>query len=306
MRSTIPFSSIRLFNLRRLFLVITALLTCYNSPPAHGETRPEIVTVQFKSQIIGQTLPYQALLPSDYATSATRYPVLFMLHGLTGRYTDWFTRTNLADYAARYRLIIITPDGRDSWYTDSATVPTDKYETYFFSELLPDVDDRFRTIKDRRGRGVAGLSMGGYGALKFALKHPDQFGFAASMSGALDAATRTDEKPGFAWDFLRPSILAAYGAKNSPEREANDLRQLARNLPDSQIGALPFLYFDCGTEDGFLETNRDLAAIFLTKKIPHEYRQLPGGHDWGYWDKQSREILRLFAERLRRGGVLTD
>jgi putative tributyrin esterase len=306
MRSRNPFPSIRLFNLRRLSLVITALLSCHAATPAQGERRAEITTVQFKSQIIGQTLPYQALLPPDYPTSVTRYPVLFLLHGLTGRYTDWFTRTNLADYAARYRLIIITPDGRDSWYTDSATVPTDKYETYFFSELLPDVDDRFRTIKDRRGRGVAGLSMGGYGALKFALRRPDQFGFAASMSGALDAATRTDEKPGFAWDFLRPSILAAYGAKNSPARAANDLHQLASGLTPSQIGALPFLYFDCGMEDGFLETNRDLAAIFLMKKIPHEYRQLPGGHDWGYWDKQSREILRVFTGHLKRSGVVTD
>jgi S-formylglutathione hydrolase FrmB len=305
MRSANPFPSIRLFNLRRLFFVIATLLICHPLP-ARGESKAEIVTVQFRSQIIGQPLPYQALLPPDYSASVTRYPVLFMLHGLTGRYTDWFTRTNLADYAARYRLIIITPDGRDSWYMDSAAVPTDKYETYFFSELLPDVDDRFRTIKDRRGRGVAGLSMGGYGALKFALKHPGQFGFAASMSGALDAATRTDENPGFAWDFLRPSILAAYGAKNNPAREANDLHLLARNLTPSQIGALPFLYFDCGAEDGFLETNRDLAAIFLMKKIPHEYRQLPGGHDWGYWDKQAREILRLFAEHLKRGGILTD
>jgi putative tributyrin esterase len=69
---------------------------------------------------------------------------------------------------------------------------------------------------------------------------------------------------------------------------------------------MPFIYFDCGLEDGFLETNRDFAAILLAKKIPHEYRQLPGGHDWGYWDKQSREVLRLFTERLRRNGVVTD
>jgi enterochelin esterase-like enzyme len=74
-------------------------------------------------------------------------------------------------------------------------------------------------------------------------------------------------------------------------------------LNSSQVASLPFLYLDCGTEDGFLDTNRELAAILLEKKIPHQYRQLPGGHNWGYWDMQVREVLRLFAQRMPDNGT---
>jgi S-formylglutathione hydrolase FrmB len=253
-------------------------------------------TVQFKSELIGKVLPYDTLLPRDYFKSNKRYPVLYLLHGLFGHHDDWITRTNLAEYAAGYDLIIVTPEGNDSWYIDSPTVASDKYESYILRELIPDVDGRYRTIKDRRARGVAGLSMGGYGALKYGLKHPDYFAFAGSLSGAFDPANRTDEHPGFAWDILRPSITAAFGPPNSPARQANDLHQIARNLTAANIASLPYFYFDCGLEDGFLPTNRELAEIFIAKKIPHQYRQLPGGHNWGYWDRQVREVLRVYAD----------
>jgi putative tributyrin esterase len=297
-----PYRSFRLAVFSSLLLAFTLVLW---APTAWGQRRDgtEIETVQFKSTLVGQALPYDVLLPPGYASSNRRYPVLYLLHGLFGRYDDWVTRTNLADYAANYEVIIVTPEGHDSWYTDSATVTTDKYESYVIRELIPDVDARFRTIKDRRGRGVAGLSMGGYGALKFAFKYPDQFAFAASMSGALDPAVRTDDHPGHIWNILRPSINAVYGPAGSQIREANDLHRIARSLNASQVASVPFIYFDCGTEDGFLDTNRALAVILLEKKIPHQYRQLPGGHNWGYWDTQVREVLRLFAQRMADNGA---
>jgi S-formylglutathione hydrolase FrmB len=165
-------------------------------------------------------------------------------------------------------------------------------------ELIPDVDARFRTIRDNRARGVAGLSMGGYGALKFGLKYPGQFAFAASLSGALDPAIRTDDDPGFALDILRPSINSVFGLRNSQTRLTNNLHQIARGLSPSQIASLPYFYFDCGLEDNFLTTNREFADILLSKKIPHQYRQLPGGHSWTYWDQQVQEVLRLYAKLM--------
>lgn len=273
-----------------LLLFLTLLATTARAQEDHHQT------VQFKSELIGKVLPYDILLPRDYFKSNKRYPVLYLLHGLFGHHDDWITRTNLAEYAGNYDLIIVTTEGNDSWYIDSATVASDKYESYILRELIPDVDARYRTIKDRRARGVAGLSMGGYGALKYGLKHPDYFAFAGSLSGALDPANRTDEHPGFIWDILRPSITAAFGPPNSPARQANDLHQIARNLTAANIASLPYLYFDCGLEDGFLPTNRDLAEILIAKKIPHQYRQLPGGHNWGYWDRQVREVLKVYAD----------
>src|SRR5258705_3152837 len=287
-----------LVSLLHAVILVSTLLSLATAAWAQEGRKVDVETIQFKSELIGQFLPYNALLPVGYAESSKRYPVLYLLHGLFGRYDDWATRTNLAQYATNYDVIIITPEGHDSWYTDSAGAATDKYESYFIRELIPDVDARFRTIKDRRARGVAGLSMGGYGALKYGLKHPEQFAFAASISGALDPATRTDDNPGFAWDILRPSINAVFGPRSSQTRITNDLHQIARGLSASQIASLPYLYFDCGLEDGFLATNRELADILLSKKIPHQFRQLPGEHTWAYWDQQVQEVLTLYAQLM--------
>ena len=279
-----------------LVLMFVATVSYAHDSNIPASDKVSIETVDFKSPLMGQRLPYIAFLPSGYAETNSRYPVLFLLHGLAGAHTNWQTYTNLADYLASYKIIVITPEGHDGWYTDSATVPADRYETYIVKELLPEVDARYRTISDRRARGIAGLSMGGYGALKFALKYPNKFVFAASISGAFDAAVQSDDRPGFAWDFLKPSVLSVFGPIGSPVRLQNDLRQMARTLTAAKVSVLPYMYLSCGSEDGFLKTNRELDEILLSKKVPHEFRELPGGHEWGFWDKQIREVLRLYSQ----------
>lgn len=285
-----------------LLPLLLLLALCF-APAAHGQAAAparRYETVAFESRLVGAALPYHVLLPADYhaeASKRTRYPVLFLLHGLGGGAGDWVSgRARLAEHAAAHRLVVVVPEGRDSWYTDSATAPREKFESYFVEELLPDVERRFRTLGRREGRAVAGLSMGGYGALKFGFKHPEKFVFAASMSGALGAA---------AWlplevlpAFVRPSLARVYGPAGSPTRAANDLFRLAREVAPERAAALPYLYLDCGTEDFLIANNRDFSELLLERKIPHEYRQLPGGHDWPYWDRQVREVLRLAAGRL--------
>jgi len=260
-----------------------------------------VQTIPFASKLIGQALPYNVLLPVDYdqpAAREKRYPVLYLLHGLTGHYNNWVEKTRLADYARSYELIIVTPEGNDGWYTASATVPTDKYESYIVQELIPDVQHRYRTIETRSGRAIAGLSMGGYGALKFGVKKPEMFAFAGSMSGALGAASWTQgDLRGF--EFIWRTLAAVFGPENSPTRATNDLKKLLRELKAENIPALPYMYLDCGTEDPLLQSNRDLADILLASKIPHEYRQLPGTHAWPYWDAQVQEVLRIAARKLR-------
>jgi S-formylglutathione hydrolase FrmB len=284
----------------RTILLFFALMLSLSAQGQGAGTRVE--TIQFKSKLVGQTLPYSVVLPEDYASPARRaqaYPVLYLLHGLSGHYSNWLAKTKLAEYAAQYRMIIVTPEGNDGWYTDSATVPADKYETYIVQELIPEVESRFRALKRREGRSIAGLSMGGYGALKFGVKYPDKFIFAASMSGALDAAARSEGDPRFAWEYLRASIMQTFGAPGSQTRADNDLHKLVRNLPAERLASLPFLYLDCGTEDGLLATNRELATILLERKIPHEFRQLPGKHSWEYWDAQVQEVLKVAWGRMR-------
>ncbi len=278
------------------WLLLFALLVC----AAHARAQTgSVETVQFHSTLINAALPYNVILPPEYrAAKTTRYPVLYLLHGLGGHYSDWLTRTNIADYAARYRMIVIMPEGNDSWYTDSATKPNDKYETYILRELIPDVQHRYRTIETRYGRAVAGLSMGGYGALKFGLKFPGTFIFAGSMSGVTEAASWTTED---LKDLkaIGDSLQPVFGPPGSETRKANDLFELARGMNAARITALPYFYFDSGADDFTAKSNQKFAELLWQKKIPHEYRQLPGNHNWAYWDQQVQEVLKIAAEKLR-------
>ncbi len=285
---------------RHLFLCWALLLlplaaNCQTLAPAR------VKAVKFESKLVGQTLPYNVVLPPDYdaqATRSTRYPVLYLLHGLAGSHDDWVSsRAHLAQHAAQYRIIIVTPEGHDGWYTDSATVPNEKFESYIMQELLPDVERRYRTITTRAGRAVAGLSMGGYGALKFGVKYPDRFIFAASMSGAHGAPT-WDPNDKELLSFVKPSVARVYGAMDNPVRPANDLTKLFNDLSPERSAQLPFFYLDCGTEDFLFNSNRALDELLIKRKIPHEFRELPGTHSWSYWDSQVQEVLRIAARRL--------
>ena len=271
------------------------VVLCASVAAAHGR----VETVRLQSKIVNASLPYNVILPADYDTSPrdVHYAVLYLLHGLTGHYSDWTTKTNIAQYASAYRLIIVTPEGNDGWYTDSSTVPTDKYETYILQELIPDVQRRYRTLEGRYARAIAGLSMGGYGAIKFGLKSPETFAFAASLSGAFGITRLSEKEVPASW---QPS-LRLFGPLGSETRKANDLFEIIEKLSAAQIKSLPYFYFDCGTEDSPLifPYNRQLAQLMFDKKIPHEYRQMPGGHSWGYWDRQVQEVLRITVQSLR-------
>src|SRR6267143_6493097 len=177
----------------RMGLLLLALCAALVGYYYYVVSAVRVEVVQFNSPVLGKGMPYSVVLPRGYrliTSRRTRYPVLYLLHGWREHYNSWLKQTALMQYASDYQLIIVTPEGDNGWYTDSATITSDQYETYLLYELISDVDSRYRTIQDRRGRAVAGNSMGGYGALKFGLKHPETFTLAASMSGALDANRR--------------------------------------------------------------------------------------------------------------------
>ena len=249
---------------------------------------------QLDSKLMARQMPYRVLLPKNYQTdSAARFPVLYLLHGYTGNYKNWTEQSKLTDYAQAYNFIVVTVEGGNGWYTDSATKPADKYESYIIQELIPEVDRNFRTVAEKRSRAVAGLSMGGFGALKFAAKYPEKFVFAGSLSGAVQIASykSSEQLPG----MLRAPLVATFGEASSQTKQSNDLFKLFGEVPADKIAALPFIYLDCGTEDELqlLAPNQRLAALLLERKIPHEFRQLPGGHKWNYWDRQVQDVLRL-------------
>jgi putative lysine transport system ATP-binding protein len=135
--------------------------------------------------------------------------------------------------------------------------------------------------------------MGGYGAIKFGLKYSDMFSLVGSFSGAFDATRRT-EKTGNKY----PSIPIVYGPEGSKTRADNDIFALVSSVP---VDKMPFIYFDCGTEDPFVTINREFAALLAEKKVPHEFRELPGKHEWPYWDQQVQEFLRIAGRKLGAG-----
>jgi putative tributyrin esterase len=223
-------------------------------------------------------MKYRILLPCLYQAGSGRFPVLYLLHGLHGDYLNWDTRTDLEHYAQKYELIVVMPDAGDSWYTNSATIPSDKFEDYIAKDLVAEIDGKFRTLRDRHLRAIAGLSMGGYGALKIALRYPGDFAFAGSLSGALNAPQDLEDKrPEF-----RDQLLKVFGPPGEAVRARNNVFSL---LQEASAKDLPYFYLACGSGDDFLQINRDFAAQLSSRRAPYEYHETAGGHAWDYWDR---------------------
>ena len=272
-------------------LAIALLISC----AAWAQANPSVVTIPFDSQALHQRAPFNVLLPAGYDSGVRRYPVLYLLHGIGDHYDAWVKNTNLVEYARPYPLIIVMPEGDKAWYVNGA-VPNSRWEDYIMKEVMPYVDSHYRTLQQLGMRATAGLSMGGYGALMLGLKHRDLFSVAASLSGALGVTDWTPENMGADFpDWIRKSVLDAFGPAGSPQRKEYALDQLI-NAP---VAELPFIYLDCGTEDHLLVHSRNFSKLLQEKKIPHDYREQPGIHEWPLWDQQIQEVLRLLAERWR-------
>ena len=287
----------RQFLLLSLFLALTFSAFAQKTETVKTNSAGRVSKQILDSKLMAREMPYNLFLPKNYndeASKETRFPVIYLLHGLTGHYNNWAEMSKLEQHAANYNFIIVMPEGDNGWYTDSVNVPNDKYESYIVKELIPEIDKKYRTKAMRGSRAIAGLSMGGYGSLKFGLKYPEMFALAGSFSGALGITEITDKN---ATPYISKSIMSVYGEAGSETRKTNDIFKIVRELTPEKIKNLPFIYQDCGTEDFLFQNNRDFAALLTEKKIPHEYRQLPGAHDWKYWNLQVQEFLRV-SERF--------
>lgn len=239
----------------------------------------------------GKELPYRLWLPADYETGKRRYPVLYLLHGLGGDENDWWKMSHLADYANQYQLIIVTPGVGDTWYANSASDPTARYEDVIPKDLIPYIDAHYRTVASRDCRAIAGLSMGGLAAMKYALRYPQLFVFAGSFSGAFDV-------PRTARLFKSPSakmlnaLRTIYGDEQSSVRQVNDPFWLLDQVAD--VGKLPYLYVSTGTSDPLpqvKEANPRFAVALRGKKVKFAYNERPGTHDWNFWDSEVKLFL---------------
>nr|WP_310588579.1 alpha/beta hydrolase family protein [Dyadobacter psychrophilus] len=210
--------------------------------------------------------------PSQYDSGKT-FPVVYLLHGYSGNYADWVSKAKGFEKAAdTYNMIIVCPDGGyGSWYWDSPVDPQSQFETYVSKELVFFIDSKYKTIRDRTGRAITGLSMGGHGALYLALKHQDVFGAAGSMSGGVDIRPFPNN-----WDMAKK--LGTYAEQ--PERwEKNTVINMLHLLTPNSLSIM----IDCGVDDFFYGVNQKLHEQLIYRNIPHDYLVRPGAHNWPYW-----------------------
>lgn len=272
-------------------------------PKPKVELPATVENYKLNSKLMAREIPYRVVLPEGYGKLGDKnvtakplsYSVIYLLHGLTGHFDNWTNQTKLAEYAAKYNYIIVTPEGDNGWYSDSLAVPNDRYESYIIQELIPEIDKKFRTIPDRNHRAIAGLSMGGYGSLKFGLKYPEMFALVGSFSGALGAASLSEKNAG----SIGKGIDQIFGAEDGENRKSNDIFKIIKDLSADKIKTLPFIYLDCGTEDFLFQNNRSFVDLLVEKKVRHEFRQLPGAHDWKFWDAQIQEFLEVSEKFIK-------
>jgi len=233
----------------------------------------QVDTVSVYSKSMHRSLKCVVVQPSLPHDKSVRYPVVYLLHGYSGAYNNWIKKMpSLASEATQNKCIIVCPDGGfSSWYVDSPIDSTTRFETFISKELIDFIDSKYQTIADKNHRSITGLSMGGHGALMLAMRHQDVFGAAASMSGAVDLS-ETHNKFETSKRLGDTITYANYWNKFSVINIADTFSN--KNMP---------LLIDCGTGDIFIKGNRALHTKLESLKIPHDYVERTGEHNWQYW-----------------------
>lgn len=260
------------------------MLLCAGVSGALGQ---QVLDVPVHSAAMNRDIDNVVILPKSY-DGHKRYPVLFLLHGYNMKPADWLAvRDDLPQLAEHYGMLLVCPNGANSWYIDSAEAPESMYETYVVSELVPYVDAHYATLPDREHRAVAGLSMGGHGALWLAIRHQSVFSACGSMSGAVDLLP-------FPNRWGADKVLGDFHEHRARWSEFS----VCHLVPLIRSGLSIIL--DCGTADFFHETNEQLHHALLKQNVPHVYISAPGSHNRAYWNQSLLFQLLFFAEHFRR------
>jgi S-formylglutathione hydrolase FrmB len=282
-----------------LYLILVGFMGTF---PGFAAT---VDSIDIPSVAMKKTYKAAVVLPDSYKKNQLAYPVLYLLHGGGGHFRDWLTLTpdkmvvkNLAD---QYNLIVVMPEGETfGWYLNSPVNKESQFESYIIDDVITHIDKTYRTVKERKGRVITGLSMGGHGALYLSARHPDLFCAAGSMSGAVDLnwtnwTIRPDfltrVKQGFQnliGDTTNMTLYAGYSVVNMADKmSTNNVK----------------LIIDCGVDDFLVEANRELHHRLVYNHTPHDYTEHPGAHTWDYWQNSLPFQVLFFYNILRANGV---
>lgn len=287
---------------RFLFLAFT-IVSFYSSSAA------TVDSLEVPSAAMNKKYKAAVVLPNSYSKNQASYPVLYLLHGGGGHFGDWLNSTpdkmlvkNLAD---QYNLIIVMPEGQTfGWYMDSPFDKNNLFETYITKEVIQKIDNTYRTVKSNKGRVITGLSMGGHGAMYLSTRHPELFGAAGSMSGALDMNyTKFKINEDFA-KSLKDRFQQLLGTADTSNEVY--VKNSVVNMTDLiKKNGMPVI-IDCGVDDFLIDANREVHRRLLYNNTPHDYTERPGAHTWDYWQNSLPFHVLFFSKVLKTNGVIVE
>ncbi|AYL94059.1 alpha/beta hydrolase [Mucilaginibacter celer] len=261
-----------------------------------------------KSKILKRNVNYAVYLPPDYGTAHRTYPVVYLLHGYTDNHTGWLQFGEINRYADKAiadgtipPMVIIMPNADSSWYINSYD-GKEKYEDFFIKEFMPQVEKIYSIKAEKKYRGVAGLSMGGYGTLIYTLKYPELFAAGAALSAAVFPDDQIVSTPDDTWEHIFGQLWGR-GLKGNDRLnkawQSYSVLGLVQNKTADELKNVRY-WIDCGDDD-FLTKGNCLLHIALTeKKVPHEFRTRDGAHTWTYWRTGIVDALSFIGDSFRQ------
>lgn len=296
--------------MKRFLLLVFAFLFCFfiSAIALCQQAGRVIEQSTAKSNILNRLVKYTIYLPFDYETSQRTYPVVYLLHGYTDDHTGWLQFGEINRYAdkAIYEgtippMIIVMPNGDSSWFINSYD-GKEKYENFFINEFIPAIEKIYRIKAEKRYRGIAGLSMGGYGTLNYSFKYPALFAAAASLSAAVRNDSAIVKLSDIEWENTFGQL---YGkglkgiARLTKAWYDNSLLKIVETKPASELKTVRY-WIDCGDDD-YLTIGNSLLHIGLVEKgIPHEFRVRQGTHNWTYWRTGIIDALQFIGQSFHQ------
>ncbi len=232
-------------------------------------------TMQFWGAALKKQCSMNVILPESEKFKPP-YCLLIQLHGMSDDHTIWLRRTNIERYVSELPLVVVMPDGARGIYCDTVL---GAYERHIMEDVLGFAEKYFPVRRDRMGRAIGGLSMGGYGSMKLALKYPQKFASIVSHSGGFRVPDPTK-----------------VGTPDQPVIHRDDVYDIAAKL---DVRKAPAIRLDCGKDDFLIDANRGFHRHLVKLGIKHEYREYPGAHEWSYWDEHVQQALKFHMKHLK-------
>jgi S-formylglutathione hydrolase FrmB len=278
------------------FAFLIFITACQHSAPEQDNPRSadgvRMQDITFQSKALNREMPYRVYLPANIPANK-KLPVVYLLNGGGGNFRSWSNYTPVADYAAK-GLILVMPQGDNSYYVNAVEAPEEKFEDYMTQDLIADVESRFPAKSGRENRAIVGVSMGGFGAVVYAFVHPDLYSFAGAISPAVDVPSRkfSWRHPSQWWRFKH-----IFGPMDGEARKARDPFQLVETADPRNT---PYFYITAGQMESMMEPIKRFATRLKERGFQIEFHTKPGGHDWQEWNQQLPGCMDALTARLRQ------